>query len=431
MAQAEDRKVVSFNDGAASLGGVGAELQAARMRAGLELASVSENLRIRYQHLDAIENSDFDALPGPAYAVGFVRGYANYLGLDGDEFVRRFKEEVAGFSPQQDLRFPEPPPEGRLPKGIVVVLSIVVAVGVFLAWQYLAGPRDSGTPVVADVPERLTEPEATPLVAGDAGDRDEIASVTIESSETAAPAVSEPAPSAPSSQEGSVISVAPADAVTSESLPADTAAASSEDPVAPVANTGPAMTSAPETAAEVPAARETAAPQQMTAIAPQADSTVEASDEPAETAVTEEAEVPAPEDQDMAIAAISPAPPVATEAGPAGNDDLIPAAPEVGDYVPRVYGQGNTDSRVVLRARDDSWVQVQGRNNELLLTRILRAGDTYRVPNRKDLVLISGNAGGLDVIVDGKTLPALGRQGTVVRNVSLDPARLLAEAGSR
>ena len=117
-------------------------------------------------------------------------------------------------------------------------------------------------------------------------------------------------------------------------------------------------------------------------------------------------------------------------ASPEG-ESMIPAAPAVGDYVPRVYGQGNTDARVVLRARADSWVQVQGRNNELLLTRILRTGDTYRVPNRKDLVLISGNAGGLDVIVDGKSVQALGRPGTVVRNVSLDPARLLAASSSR
>lgn len=426
MAQAEDLKVVSFNDGAAGLGGVGAELRAARMREGLELAAVSDGLRIRYQHLEAIENSDFDALPGPAYAVGFVRSYANHLGLDGDEFVRRFKEEVAGFSPQQDLRFPEPPPEGRLPKGIVVVLSVVVAVGVFLAWQYLAGPRDSGTPVVAEVPERLTEPEATPLVTGNAADDGASTPVVSPGSGDRgadAPAASEPALSAPASQDEVAVATGPAAAVETETMPADSAVAPGEAPATPVSNSGPSS----EAPAEAPASPP--APQQMIATAPSAADATEAEEDLVSAPTAEE--TPVAEDGDMAIAAINPAAPADPAVASPDDDSLIPAAPGIGEYVPRVYGQGNTDARVVLRARDDSWVQVQGRNNELLLTRILRAGDTYRVPDRNDLVLISGNAGGLEVIVDGRAIPALGRPGTVVRNVSLDPARLLAESGSR
>ena len=62
---------------------------------------------------------------------------------------------------------------------------------------------------------------------------------------------------------------------------------------------------------------------------------------------------------------------------------------------------------------------------ELLLTRILRAGDKYIAPAREDLVLMTGNAGALEVSVDGKVIPPLGPAGTVRRNVSLSAEKLL------
>lgn len=58
--------------------------------------------------------------------------------------------------------------------------------------------------------------------------------------------------------------------------------------------------------------------------------------------------------------------------------------------------------------------------------RTLKPGETYRVPNRSGLTLFTGNAGGLDVTVDGKKAPSLGASGTVRRNVALEPEELLA-----
>ena len=96
------------------------------------------------------------------------------------------------------------------------------------------------------------------------------------------------------------------------------------------------------------------------------------------------------------------------------------------EYVPKVYGRTNLDVRVVITAVDDSWVQVMGPDNELLLTRILHAGDSYRVPDRPGLVMVTGNAGGLEVRVDDAIAPTLGPLGVVLRDIALDPARLLA-----
>jgi cytoskeleton protein RodZ len=93
--------------------------------------------------------------------------------------------------------------------------------------------------------------------------------------------------------------------------------------------------------------------------------------------------------------------------------------------VAQVFGRGNVGTRIVLRATQDSWVQVRDGNEDLLFTRVLRAGDSYRVPNQSGLTLLTGNAGGLEVEVDGSPLGPLGPVGTVRRNVALEPTGLL------
>ncbi|MEX0760317.1 MAG: RodZ domain-containing protein [Tistlia sp.] len=94
----------------------------------------------------------------------------------------------------------------------------------------------------------------------------------------------------------------------------------------------------------------------------------------------------------------------------------------------RVFGTANTDARIVLRATADSWVQVRNASSDLLFTQVLRAGDSYNVPNEQGLTLLTGNAGGLQVLVDGQAVPALGPSGTVRRDIELEPGSLLQGA---
>ncbi len=93
---------------------------------------------------------------------------------------------------------------------------------------------------------------------------------------------------------------------------------------------------------------------------------------------------------------------------------------------PRVYGEGNVGSRITLRAGGESWIQVRASDDTLLMTRTLRPGDSYRVPNQPGLKLMTGNAGALEILVDGETAPAIGAMGAVKRNVMLEPDRLKA-----
>ena len=87
-------------------------------------------------------------------------------------------------------------------------------------------------------------------------------------------------------------------------------------------------------------------------------------------------------------------------------------------------GDGATE--IVVRAKMSSWIQVRDdAGNELLMTRLMRAGDTYRVPDRPGLRLLTGNAGALEILVGGEEAPAIGPVGAVRRDVALDPRRLL------
>src|SRR3546814_5397878 len=95
----------------------------ARQQLGQDLRSIANVLCIRYSYLDAIERGQFENLPGPTYAVGFMRSYADYRGLDGDQIVERFQAEVDGPDSKTKRHFPTPAPEGKMPGGAVFLVA--------------------------------------------------------------------------------------------------------------------------------------------------------------------------------------------------------------------------------------------------------------------------------------------------------------------
>ena len=104
----------SYDDGiregsAPSAARVGADLRAARERLGWTLPAIAGYLRIRLAFLEAIEDGRTADLPGNAYAVGFLRTYAQAIGLDPDEIARRFRAEAElAPRPLRLLQRPEP-----------------------------------------------------------------------------------------------------------------------------------------------------------------------------------------------------------------------------------------------------------------------------------------------------------------------------------
>jgi cytoskeleton protein RodZ len=142
---------------------------------------------------------------------------------------------------------------------------------------------------------------------------------------------------------------------------------------------------------------------------------------PAETpaAQNEVAEAPAPAAQapEQSTAQSPSSAPVA----PAAETASVPAAPAVDEVGGgRVFGAVNLDSRVTIEAVETSWVRIREGDGNILLTRMLSAGDTYRVPNKNGLMLEVGNAGALTYSIDGKEALPVGEYGAVISDFSLD-----------
>ncbi|HEY2007488.1 MAG TPA: helix-turn-helix domain-containing protein [Rhizomicrobium sp.] len=128
---------------------VGQDLRAARLRRGDEIAQVSRALKIRKDHLEALEEDRLEDLPGKTYAIGFVRSYARHLGLDATEYVERFKRDISG---RTEDKVHEPAPihqdDGRrLPQGWRIITGAVVILIGWGAWHLLSTETSSNQPV--------------------------------------------------------------------------------------------------------------------------------------------------------------------------------------------------------------------------------------------------------------------------------------------
>jgi cytoskeletal protein RodZ len=132
---------------------IGGSLREARLKRGLTPADVQKAIRIRDRYLQALEEERWELLPGDAYVKGFLRTYADYLGLDGNLYVEEYNSRFAHPDEQPPL-VPERFAQRRAPLGGVGFLRPLVAVGVIVAivaavaaWQLSTSSGDKqGTP---------------------------------------------------------------------------------------------------------------------------------------------------------------------------------------------------------------------------------------------------------------------------------------------
>ncbi|MCA0201922.1 MAG: helix-turn-helix domain-containing protein [Proteobacteria bacterium] len=155
---------------------LGKLLCATRMRVGKDLQRIADILHIRYNFLVAIEDGRYEDLPGQAYAIGFVRAYADHLGLDGDEIVRRYKEESAGVKHKSAFEFQMPTSDSALPSGTLLLIAVVAGMLIYGVWYSIAGSDRSAVELIQEVPDRLasiadpnTIEAALPVTAGEPG----------------------------------------------------------------------------------------------------------------------------------------------------------------------------------------------------------------------------------------------------------------------
>ena len=132
---------------------IGVSLREARLKRGLTPAEVQKAIRIRDRYLQALEEERWEVLPGDAYVKGFLRTYADYLGLDGnlyvDEYNNRFahNEELA-FVPERFARSGSRRGGGGLLRPVTAIGVIVAIVVAVAAWRLSgsSGNHKQGAP---------------------------------------------------------------------------------------------------------------------------------------------------------------------------------------------------------------------------------------------------------------------------------------------
>jgi hypothetical protein len=134
-------------------GRIGTILREARNRRKIDLSEVEASIRIRSRYLRAIENEEWDVLPGGVYTRGFIRTYASFLGLDGERLADDYRSSVEGSAAVRGPTSepPTPVPSNRAPMrqrqvpltGWLIVAA-VVATGALVIVLLPGGGGDSG-----------------------------------------------------------------------------------------------------------------------------------------------------------------------------------------------------------------------------------------------------------------------------------------------
>ena len=146
---------------------IGNSLREARVRQGLEYPQIELATKIRAKYIRALEDEEFGLLPAHTYVKGFLRTYAEFLGLDGQLYVDEFSSRFIGDG-MLDGAARRVAPRVHQNRGIERKVLLVALAGiavltalVIVAWKF--GGSDSGTPAV--VTQRSSTP-AAPAVGG-------------------------------------------------------------------------------------------------------------------------------------------------------------------------------------------------------------------------------------------------------------------------
>ena len=461
------------------------ELRRTRVAHGFSIEDVAAILRIRAGFIKAMEEDRFDDLPGPAYISGFLRTYANHLGLDGDQLVAWFKDDSQSTFAPREMELLVPISEIRRPTFPIITVSLVIAIGIAVAWYVYQESRSIDIDLIPEVPGPVAEgistdgpdDESSAALDGDdvfatvgdgepeaATDTTRAAVEPADDTERVAAAHLPPETSgttengSPDAGDDGMADALPDGAgMTGEDGPDHAAAGAGTDVPADTAGMSGDGSEGPvdDAAAEIPpdgaglsgdgSPDDAAAGAEAVVLPESAGVSGDGSEDAVDDAVTE---VP-PDNADDAVAGIE-ADLAADDAGVAvgvalqdvadstvaeigdeeswdepvfASEDTVQAAAVADggetDSQHTIYGTPGAGSRIELRAIAETWVQVTAPDGVAVLTHILLPGDVYHVPDRDDLMLDTGNAGGLEIRVDGELIPSLGGAGAVVRDILL------------
>ena len=363
--------------------GVGQDLRRERQRRTKSLLDVSSALKILPDYLTAIETGRFEDLPARVYAVGYVRSYAAYLGLDAASLAARFKTELTTAGVPEPVFNSAPASEGELPPG-----------------EEFDASHDAKQPIIRlpSLPDNVLSQAAGVLIL--------VGAVSFSAYH--------------------IIASAPQLALPSASVPAQLAAQTG------LAGESIAQPPAPEVARNLHL-REAPSLHEITFGLPMIDLRLMPVEEPTPKSVE-----PAPPKPTEFASSPPEQPPLPVLKAPQSMERRVIQSEEVGVAqlvstlndvrstratlrLGQHYGLRNRDSRITLRLHGATEIRVGDNRNNVLIDRALDAGDTYRVPNLSGLKLSAPDAGAIEIILDDTTVGFAGKEGVPAREISLDP----------
>jgi cytoskeletal protein RodZ len=255
---------------------VGEILRRSRLHYNQSLEDIERALRIKASQIGAIEDGRYDLLPGRVYVIGFIRSYAEYLGLDGEKMIGLYKNQSGGKTAKPEFHFPVAASDSKIPNPWLVGGSLVTALLVIVLWISVSSHDRSAVTTIPDAPSKTAD------IAGPPVPKD------LNKNLNAKPA---------------------------------------------------------------------------------------------------------------AVAATTPAPNTAQTASSTEKQQ---------------------EGGIILNIVKNSWVEIKDKDGKSVVSRVLKEGDKYFVPDRPDLSISLGNSAGVQLEIEGKTVQKLGEEGQVLRNLPLD-----------
>jgi cytoskeletal protein RodZ len=149
---------------------IGASLREARARRKLGYDQVEAETKIRAKYIRCMEDEQFDVLPSGTYVRGFLRTYADYLGLDGQLYVDEYSSRFGDLPAERAARRRERPQQRRneSSNAVLIALAGIVAVGVLLlaAWKLNPSSDTPSSPLPPPVSSTSRQPQGNPASAG-------------------------------------------------------------------------------------------------------------------------------------------------------------------------------------------------------------------------------------------------------------------------
>ena len=130
----------------------GQDLQLERERLSISLETIAQATKVPTRHLRALELEQFDQLPGGIFAKGIVRSYCRHLGLDEEEWLRRFPSTTPQETSPEWVEFAEAVSRNRVHTshsmklrwwGVLLMITGLVVLS-WLAWQFVLQPQILG-----------------------------------------------------------------------------------------------------------------------------------------------------------------------------------------------------------------------------------------------------------------------------------------------